>query len=97
MAKFYNSSATSFLRVGFELGTRSSTVLGVNAISFVDYNTTVNFGNLVLDDTRNNSEHITHRSVENLSVNTVSVSIFTSGMFQEKYKRYPEREYFKKR
>ena len=57
--------------MGFEPGTWWPTVLGVNAIFFVDYNTTVNFGNPVLNDTGNNSRHITHQSVENLTANTV--------------------------
>ena len=46
--------------------------VSMSLLSFnVDYNTTVNFGNPVLNDTRNNSGHITHQSVENLTANTV--------------------------
>ena len=37
----------------------------------VDYDTIVNFDNPVLNDLGNNSEHITHQTVENLSANTV--------------------------
>ena len=43
----------------------------IEAIFFVDCDTTVNFDDPVLDDTRTNSEHITHQSVENLTANTI--------------------------
>ena len=57
--------------MGFEPSMRLSTVLGVNSIFIVDYDTTVNIGNPVLDDTKNNSKHITDQSVENFTANTV--------------------------
>ena len=68
--KFWHSSTTTSFAHGIQ--TWLAIVYGsrIHAIFFVDYDTTVNFDNPVLDDTRNNSGHITHQSVENFTANT---------------------------